>query len=190
MEKLVLDHNGISSSELIGLPPISSLTTLWLNNNYIDDLEVVLSHLSKCFPNLSFLSMLVNPSCPDPYTSPTPASEQQYHRFRCFVLHYLPNLRYLDSTPVTKAEREEGKHHGRHYRIARPKISNLHSEPAMHRAPRIVTDTPSIGIEVGDHLGLPSQNFVPKSGAFINRSRIRYDGKNSEGNRFIRNNDL
>lgn len=42
------------------------------------------------------------------------------HVSRCYVIYCLPNLKFLDSTPVTKAEREEALLRGKYFKIVKP----------------------------------------------------------------------
>ena len=40
--------------------------------------------------------------------------------FRCYVIYCLPTLKFLDSTPVTRAEEEEAILRGKYFRIVKP----------------------------------------------------------------------
>ncbi|XP_022247460.1 leucine-rich melanocyte differentiation-associated protein-like [Limulus polyphemus] len=88
-------------------------------------------------------------------------------------------LNFLDSTPVTARERAEAKRIGAFMRVVRP----IESKPFVDEATKDVTD--------GDLSPLPQFPSVEGShrGAY-GVLRHRYTGKNSEGNRFIRNHEL
>lgn len=42
---------------------------------------------------------------------------------RCFVLHKLPNLKFLDARKVTREEREEAMVRGAFMKVVKPKVS-------------------------------------------------------------------
>lgn len=52
-----------------GFPNLPTLSTLWLNNNRLDDLVELYDILGKETPNLTYLSLLMNPCCPNVYFS-------------------------------------------------------------------------------------------------------------------------
>mmetsp|Transcript_14317 Transcript_14317/g.56345 ORF Transcript_14317/g.56345 Transcript_14317/m.56345 type:complete len:623 (+) Transcript_14317:198-2066(+) len=95
---LVLDNNHIDSD--IQPPTLPNLRTLSVNGNRIDNLEVFIETVKRCFPALRALSMLNNRACP--YFS---SMTHRYYNYRLFVLSVLPWLNYLDSTAVTHEER-------------------------------------------------------------------------------------
>lgn len=95
---LVLDNNHIDSD--IQPPTLPHLRTLSVNGNHIDNLEVFIETVKRCFPALRALSMLNNRACP--YFS---TMTHRYYNYRLFVLSVLPWLNYLDSTAVTHEER-------------------------------------------------------------------------------------
>ena len=45
--------------------------------------------------------------------------------FRCYVLHQLPNLTFLDSRPVKKAEKREIQRGGAYMKIVAPSLTDL-----------------------------------------------------------------
>jgi len=101
--------------------------------------------------------------------------ENDYHRYRCYTIHCLPNIKFLDSTPVTKAEKEESKLRGKFLKVVKPALSEMD----------LIIDG---GCENPCKMQLPSKSSTPRG--IYGACRYRYTGKNSEGNRFIRNNDL
>jgi leucine-rich melanocyte differentiation-associated protein len=81
LTSLVLDNNELISQQTF--PPIPSLNTLWVNNNNISDLEVFIESVVVAFPNITYLSMLKNPACPNQLIG---KDQDQYRRYR-YVYH-------------------------------------------------------------------------------------------------------
>jgi len=167
LETLVLDKNNLKSIK--GLPKIETLKTLWLNNNQIDNFDMLLFQVKQLFPNLEYLSLLRNPINPAVYFGTE--NEKPYQRFRRRILQELPNLRVIDTQDVTKNEREDAKRQPK-YLIARP--SQDEEENSEDDEPRGVSFT--------------EEKIAPA--AFIGTGKLKYDGRDSEGNRFITNLDL
>ncbi|KAJ8795073.1 hypothetical protein J1605_018660 [Eschrichtius robustus] len=107
LEELILDNN------LLG-------DDLILNLCHITDLECLLDHLAEVTPALEYLSLLGNVACPNELVS-LEKDEEDYKRYRCFVLHKLPNLKFLDARKVTKQEREEALVRGAFMKVVKPK---------------------------------------------------------------------
>ncbi|KAG2394109.1 hypothetical protein C9374_003873 [Naegleria lovaniensis] len=119
LTSLVLDHNRIhSGSTFNGGKPMPKITLLWVNSNKIKDLKQFLEKVAIHFPNLKIFSMLKNEACPNFFTG---GSAEQYEQYRLFVVSRLPNLQVLDSSTVTKSERE----------IAKKMYGNLDSVPSF-----------------------------------------------------------
>ncbi|KAB0348970.1 hypothetical protein FD754_013827 [Muntiacus muntjak] len=93
-----------------------------LNLCHITDLEYLLDHLAEVTPALEYLSLLGNVACPNELVS-LEKDEEDYKRYRCFVLHKLPNLKFLDARKVTKQEREEALVRGAFMKVVKPKSS-------------------------------------------------------------------
>eukprot|EP00954_Amorphochlora_amoebiformis_P011394 891561-Amorphochlora_amoeboformis.AAC.2 len=74
----ILDKNGLTS--LQSLPLLSNLQTLWINNNKLNNLIDVAMKLHKSTSNLTYLSMMKNPLCPDIFKDPS--LEKSYRRYR------------------------------------------------------------------------------------------------------------
>jgi len=175
LESLVLDKNNLKAGSLATFPQLSSLQTLWINNNQIADLKLFLDAIEKCFPNLSYLSMLKNPACPNLYFSDGEA--EAYQRYRYYVIFRVKKLKFLDSTPVEPAEHKEALRVGKLMQPAKPQGEN--------------------GIDEGDQGKAGNGGYKPhlhqkppKAASFLGKGKPRYDGSNSEGNRFIFNEDL
>jgi len=173
LEVLVLDKNNIETFET--WPVLRNVTTVWLNNNKISDINGTMDFIAKTFPNLSYLSMMKNPACPNMYFSDGEA--EAYQRYRYYVIHRLKKLQFLDATPVDAEERKEADKRGPFLHIARPKTEPKTPEPVVQ--PDNSSPTKK---EATEH--------KPKVATFLAKGKARYDGSNSEGNRFIMNDDL
>lgn len=168
LETLVLDKNNLKSLE--GMPPMKTLKTLWLNNNQIDDFELILQEVQSLFPNLEYLSMLRNPINPAIYFGSE--NEKPYYRFRRRILQEMPKLRVIDTQDVTAKEREDAMSHPK-FLVARPLLEDVEDTTEDEQSRK-----------------LSYYNEKSEPAAFIGRGRIKYDGRESEGNRFITNLDL
>mmetsp|Transcript_22672 Transcript_22672/g.44889 ORF Transcript_22672/g.44889 Transcript_22672/m.44889 type:complete len:228 (+) Transcript_22672:63-746(+) len=174
LEQLILDKNNLES--LATIPVLKTVHTLWLNNNRFFDLATSLDQIERCFPNLTYLSMLMNPCVPNVYLDD--GAERAYKRYRLFVIYRLKRLQFLDSTEVTEMEKKEAERTGKDMAPARPKGQAAGPQQieksSAPRAPK------------------PKQsNSPPRVATFLAKGgKPRYDGSNSEGNRFIMNDDL
>lgn len=169
LQTLVLDKNNLKS--LSGMPGIKTLKTLWLNNNQIDDFELILGQIKSLFPKLEYLSILRNPINPAIYFGGE--NEKPYYRFRRRILQDLPNLKVIDTQNVTLKEREDAQTHPK-FLIARPEQYD--------------DDTTEDEMSKSRRKSYYDERKEPA--AFIGKGRIKYDGRESEGNRFISNLDL
>uniref|UniRef100_A0A8C9UK03 Leucine rich melanocyte differentiation associated n=1 Tax=Spermophilus dauricus TaxID=99837 RepID=A0A8C9UK03_SPEDA len=123
LEELILDNN-LLGDDLV-LPGLPQLHTLTLNKNRISfPLPRLLDHLAEVTPALEYLSLLGNVACPNELVS-LEKDEEDYKRYRCFVLHKLPNLKFLDAQKVTRQEREEALVRGAFMKVVKPKVSYL-----------------------------------------------------------------
>ncbi len=143
------------------LPNLPLLHTLSLNNNNLHDFNQTLACIANNCPNIKALALMRNPICPDPYFADhAHTAELLYHKYRVQVLRALPALVFIDASPVTPAERREAR---------KPVEDKGETGEGQHEIP---------------------QARAKKQGAIITKARVRYDGNNSEGNRFIKNKDL
>ncbi|XP_076764049.1 leucine-rich melanocyte differentiation-associated protein isoform X1 [Xylocopa sonorina] len=184
LQELILDNNKLR--DLRTLPRIPSLTTLSLNNNKITDIDSALKSIQECCPSVVYVSLLGNPGCPDQLTNPTSTDDEDYDRYRLYAIYVLPTtLRFLDSRPVTRQERIDAERRGKYSRTVKmvPELSSKF-------VPKPVEEFDDIFFNV-NYTPLPRSIRHPldHKGAF-GKCRYRYSGKNSEGNRFISNNDL
>ncbi|KAL6420385.1 hypothetical protein ACFW04_014823 [Cataglyphis niger] len=187
LQELILDNNKLN--DLKTLPCISTLTTLSLNNNKISNIDRALERIRECCPNIEYVSLLGNPGCPDQLTNPTSTDEDDYERYRLYAIHTLPpTLRFLDSRRITQQERLNAKDRGRYSRTIKlvPELVHKFVPNSTH------TDNEFDDIYFNIHYTpLPNSLRAPQDhkGAY-GKCKYRYSGKNSEGNRFISNNDL
>jgi len=174
LDTLVLDNNKLTSKQ--DFPKIKTLKTLCVNNNEITELGVFLDSVSPAFPNLTYLSLLKNPSCPNYFTG---KEQADYQRYRYFVLHKLPHLKYLDYTPVTSEEQKEAERVGKYIgQVIRPSEEE-YKKPKKAEEDEKIKALPS-DLRPSDKPG----------GASFGVSRYVYYGRQSEGNRFIKDDQL
>lgn len=178
-EELILDNNNLGDD--ITFPVIPRLRTLTLNKNQISDTEGLLKQLKSCYPSLTFLSLLGNAACPNELVL---KDEDDYKRYRYYVLFNLPNLKFLDSRPVTEAERAEALRVGKFTKVVTVTAEDMEAEfKRQEQAQRSKTQSqfsplPTDTRTADNHKGT------------IGTCKYVYFGRHSEGNRFIRNNDL
>eukprot|EP00020_Sapocribrum_chincoteaguense_P013772 CAMPEP_0170736240 /NCGR_PEP_ID=MMETSP0437-20130122/3512_1 /TAXON_ID=0 /ORGANISM="Sexangularia sp." /LENGTH=322 /DNA_ID=CAMNT_0011074595 /DNA_START=65 /DNA_END=1031 /DNA_ORIENTATION=- len=170
-----------------GCNAYSSVRTLSLNNNNIesvDDLFTDLDRLGVDPQRLEFLSLLKNHCCPNALVG---KESDDYRRYRYYVLHRLPQLRFLDSTKVTADERAEAARVGQFLRVARPdKEAQL---PPNATPPAAGSELPP-GVRGLDELDdTPGQQARAPRAAYGYSSYVYY-GSQSQGNRFIRNDEF
>ncbi|XP_024916700.1 leucine-rich melanocyte differentiation-associated protein, partial [Cynoglossus semilaevis] len=118
LEELVLDNNLLGNE--LRLPELPNLHTLTLNKNQLTDIEALLDHLADVAPGLQYLSLLGNQACPNQLVSPD-KDEDDYQRYRYFVLHKLPQLKFLDTRRVTSRELMEAEARGAFMKVVKPK---------------------------------------------------------------------
>eukprot|EP01121_Diplochlamys_sp_Union-15-3_P007095 TRINITY_DN1773_c0_g1_i1.p1 TRINITY_DN1773_c0_g1~~TRINITY_DN1773_c0_g1_i1.p1 ORF type:complete len:226 (-),score=33.12 TRINITY_DN1773_c0_g1_i1:75-752(-) len=164
LKSLILDNNCLTHNQ--NFVPLTSLETLWVNNNKIDSLDLFLNEVVVKFPNLTYISMLKNPCCPNYFVGKDSAS---YQRYRYYVVSRLPCLRFLDSSLVTEEEKSEGKK--LNAKIARP-------TPELYKR-----KAPEAAVE--EDRALPSEDNLGNHKTSFGVTRYIYYGRQSEGNRFI-----
>lgn len=183
LSELVLDNNHLG--DYMVFPNLPNLHTLSLNKNRISDLEHLLSKIEVHFPNLRYLSLLGNAACPHQMTD-SEKDEEDYQRYRYFVLYNLPQLQFLDSRQVRPEERQEALRRGQYCRVAKPPAQSKEA-PLGHSH----TGYSQRRTEEASYAPLPLSSKAPTDHHGIyGKNRMRYAGTHSEGNRFIKNNDL
>jgi len=175
LDSLVLDYNNVEDT--LELPSLPSLRTLSLNSNNISDLEKFLPRVAAAFPHLTFLSLLKNPGCPNELTG---KDQDDYRRYRIFVIYRLPNLKFLDSSPVTEWERNEAKRVGHMTGVVIRPNEDAYKQPSE-------TDP-----ELANIKALPEdlRPLDKPGGVSFTKTKYVYVGRQSEGNRFILNEHL
>lgn len=189
LEELVLDNNSLTD-HIIFPGQLERVKLLSLNNNKFENLDLLLTKLSLCFPNLEYLSLLGNPACPCHLLS-LEYSEYDYLKYRLYLIRHLPKLRILDAQRVKKMERdfvrsqqhqeyETDESDGRRgTSTLKHFCTNLSNRLGVRRkSPPVYHPLPESIREAGDHRGA------------YGKCRYRYIGAQSEGNRFILNTDL
>jgi len=168
LKRLILDKNGIKT--LIDFPEVPTLQTLWLNNNNLQSLTSIIDILSKRTPNLTYLSLMMNPVCPDMYFKDG-SLDNAYKRYRLLIVYKLPKLKLLDATPVSANERKLSEEQG----------------PDLYRMQKSFEDEDYPNDNI-----IQKKKFSPpkKPAAYLAKGHVRYNGSQSEGNRFILNNEL
>jgi hypothetical protein len=119
LEELILDNNDLSDGALECLPSLPRIHTLSLNKNKIDNCDQLLEEVKKKCPSLRYLSLLGNTACPNPLLG-YGHDEDDYRRYRLYVLYRLPNLKFLDSSIVSEDERKEAKRVGQFMKVVKP----------------------------------------------------------------------
>ncbi|XP_045212207.1 leucine-rich melanocyte differentiation-associated protein-like [Mercenaria mercenaria] len=174
LQELVLDNNEIDDTTVF--PRLQQLHTLTLNKNKLTDLEHLIEEIKSKFPRLTYLSLLGNAACPN-QLSAHDKDDEDYSRYRYKVLYNLPNLKFLDSTPVTGTDLEEAKRVG-------PFLTVVRGSDEPHTFPEESPPSPS------PYSPLPEAGRNDEHQGTFGKSKYVYYGKHSEGNRFIRNTDL
>lgn len=196
VETLVADNNALASAQP-GLAALAgSLRVLSVNNNAIDDLDAFLDALEP-LKELRILSMLKNPVSPSMFFG---GDSEDYARFRLYVVHRLRRLELLDTQPVTPKERAEAIRRGVLLKVAKPESQRVPAagsggdEGAFDAATAAAAAAGGAQQEQADDgvAGLSQQMAAPgKSGPVkFGVCSYVYYGKQSEGNRFILNEDL
>lgn len=178
-EELILDNNCLGDSAVF--PTMPKLTTLTLNKNQIADTESFLGQIKEKYPNLTFLSLLGNTACPNELVL---KDEEDYQRYRYFVLHSLPSLKFLDSRQVSAKEKAEAERVGKFMKVVTVSAEDMDAELRRQAA--------TSGAEQGSQFSpLPQEARSAESHkGTLGTCKYVYFGRHSEGNRFIRNNDL
>ncbi|CAF0845076.1 unnamed protein product [Brachionus calyciflorus] len=172
LEELICDNNNIS--ENTNFPHLENLKILSCNKNQIEDIHTFIDKVKSLFPNLTYLSLLGNKACPNQLIDLN-KDEFDYSRYRKYVIFRLKNLKFLDCYEVTKTEREIVDRDSMFYEVVKAE------------------DTIEINEEENLKNGytpLPEKNIEETPHGTFGYSKYVYYGKQSEGNRFIRNDDL
>eukprot|EP00160_Parvularia_atlantis_P018985 Unigene7246_Nuclearia_a/m.22245 Unigene7246_Nuclearia_a/g.22245 ORF Unigene7246_Nuclearia_a/g.22245 Unigene7246_Nuclearia_a/m.22245 type:complete len:262 (-) Unigene7246_Nuclearia_a:73-858(-) len=173
---LEVDNNDLV--DVSALPKMPALHTFSANNNSLDDIDQLLELFKLKFPGLHYLSLLKNPACPHAIAG---GGDDEYRRYRHRVIYNLPTLKFLDSQPVTAAERKEAMRVGPFLRVARPTSETIKTPPVAKTAEEPQPEyrpLPAGLTPTGEHT------------SSFGQCKYVYYGRHSEGNRFIRNDAL
>jgi len=208
LKTLILDNNGLM--DLCECPVMESVTTLWFNNNNVKDLPTFLDHVIESFPNLKYLSMMRNPACPGLLNISRP-DLKACKLYRLYTLYRLPKLERLDTSEVTSEELQEAAQRGAFAAIRRPTslynpnrktvfenqeneewINNQNqNQGAVGSSDWVRTsEDKNSNTTVATSNNAAAIRKKTTKGAFLGVVRKKYDGRNSEGNRFIRDSSL
>lgn len=213
---IVLDNNDLTT--LQGFPTLPSLHTLWLNNNQISDIQSVVTTLPSRCPQLKFLSLLRNPCCPNELLGMGQAEYRRYRLYVRFCISTLQILDAAPFSPEdVKEAREKGRFMHTAATATPPAVVSPTSNPNSGLAtppPETGTATPEVKIPLVNNGFVPADKLKFKNNAGDNlepnkgdgKARIPlhvrcdgpyyftqrhfYSGKASEGNRFIKDDQL
>jgi len=171
LRELILDNNMLSELQL---PLLPFLHTLSLNKNRVYDLDKFLDTLCKCTPRLDYLSLLGNPVCPNELMH---GDEEDYQNYRYIVINRLNCLKFLDSRPVLETERCDAQNRVKVAQV----VKALQEDICLEESLDLLAGADTTPLD-------KNQDMVQRAG-FGKRS-YKYKGKNSEGNKFISNEDL
>jgi hypothetical protein len=125
-----------------------------------------------------------NPCCPNFFVG---KDHQDYVRYRLFVVNVLPGLKFLDSTKVTGDELAEAKRVGRLMKVAKP----APTKEVERGAEEVEPQQKEKEEEEEEEEEKEEENVLASRGKVsFGVSRYVYYGKQSEGNRFITNDEL
>ncbi|CDW86459.1 cation channel family protein [Stylonychia lemnae] len=199
---LILDHNDFTS--IVSLPSLQKLETLSLSYNAIRDQESFLFQVSQKFPSLRHLNVMKNPM------NPMFDSEEKYEVFRATVKIWLPSLITLDGTDFAsnqdmikqkQKEIESKKQKVVQQESKKPQKTQLTSIPEEKAARAADKKKAGNGDDLLNDLkknaaggkGKGTFEFNQRAYKKYHSSRSlleRILKSHSEGNRFIRNDDL
>nr|XP_030131787.1 leucine-rich melanocyte differentiation-associated protein isoform X4 [Taeniopygia guttata] len=170
-KRLDLSFNLLRSLE--GLKTFSYLEELILDNNLLGN-DLLLPRL----PHLHTLTLNKNQISFQRNTCKMSNEFYVSAKLRYFVLHKLTNLKFLDTRKVTRREREEALIRGAFMKVVKPKDAKASSAAAPASPEMHYTPLPSGSRDLTNHRGI------------LGKCRYIYYGKHSEGNRFIRDDQL
>ncbi|XP_074502123.1 leucine-rich melanocyte differentiation-associated protein isoform X3 [Sebastes fasciatus] len=170
LEELIVDNNLLGND--LRLPRLPNLHTLTLNKNDLTDIEALLEHLADVTPSLKYLSLLGNEACPNQLVSPD-KDEDDYQRYRYFVLHKLPQLKFLDTRTVTKKEVTESQARGAFMKVVKPKSEAPRNEIGSESHPLPYTPLPRGSKDAKNHKeNGTNKRTYPVSGSCVDENAL------------------
>eukprot|EP00347_Sterkiella_histriomuscorum_P020399 403337951 len=197
---LILDHNNFTN--ILSLPALSKLETLSLSYNAIRDLDTFLFQIQQKFPSVKHLNVMKNP------INPMFDSEEKYEVFRATVKIWLPSLTTLDGTDfannqdMIKQKQKEIESKKAKVMGSQSKSTKLTSIPEEKSSSRkkggaadedLLKDLKKNASHTKATAGKGTFEFNQRAYKKYHSSRSlleRILKSHSEGNRFIRNDDL
>lgn len=182
----------------------------------ISDLVELLDQISLLFPNLNFLSFMRNPASA-PLVCVGQSDVEASRRYRVYTCFRLPKLQMLDSSMVTPEERKQAAEGGKYLAVRKPKkpapAGSAGGAPGEAEGTSAAGSAGSAGAGAGagatggaDKLFFGSGDAgaaaaaaagaaaaaegEKRGGAYLGLGTTHYDGRHSEGNRFIVDRDL
>lgn len=102
-------------------------------------------------------------------------------RHRLYVVYRLPRLEHLDSRPVSAAERTEAAERGEFLMVRKAKTRATGAA---------ATPSPVLAVAGVSDGAAAEDSASRRPTAYLGLGSSHYDGRHSEGNRFIVNDDL
>ncbi|CAO1442734.1 unnamed protein product [Diamesa tonsa] len=205
VKEVIMDNNYLTDNMELSKHIFESVEVLSLNNNKFENLDITIDQLQWIFPNIRYLSLLGCPICPY-YALNLDYNDDYYQEYRLNIISKMPKLNFLDAKRVDNFERPVVTELPLIDDI--PIIETLvqptriinKSTPKMHSLKRLfgfnTSSTSSTKLVTScdnrksEYTPLPETQEHGKHEGYYGKSKYRYVGENSEGNRFIANNDL
>ena len=102
IQTLVLDNNCLTNIQ--DFPKLKKLECIWLNNNFLTQLEPILRVLKEQAPNLKHISLLGNLCCARYLFH---EKQHAYGNYRRLIAKYFPKLESIDFEDIQTKEREQ-----------------------------------------------------------------------------------
>lgn len=191
LDELILDENDLDDMHTI-FPKLPKLKTLMLNKNRLQDVYKLVDQLHSAFPILEYLSLLGNEACPYqiiPTTSTSSSTqdtsiyaqnrvEEEYKRYRHLLIFRISTLKFLDASEISPNERQVATQLGDIlYSIAETKQIQSDSNDKKKEKKEFYTP-------------LPTTIDDSKHRIQMRKKQRDYDGKGSQGNKFVQDKDL
>lgn len=188
-----MDDNDLDDTHT-QFPKLLNLHTLMINKNRLQDVYKLADQLRYAYPNLAHLSLLGNEACPyrimaisQSGSSDTSIStftqsrlDEEYQRYRHFIVFRIPTLKFLDASEISSNERH----------IAEQLGHLLYSIAESKQSQQALTDDEKRNNRKEFYTPLPKDvdGFVKRTG--VMKARHKYNGEGSQGNKFVRDMDL
>ena len=165
-----------------------------LNKNRLQDVYKLVDQLRHAYPMLTHLSLLGNEACPYRIISTGQTStnnsdlstfaqnrlDEDYQRYRHLLIFRIPTLKFLDAREISPNERRIATQLGDIlYSIAETKHTQMPPTIEEKKTENKDFYTP-----------LPTNMDRSKPRISVGTSRYKYQGDGSQGNKFVKDNDL